>query len=596
MTRGKNCCSEQFIQYVKLILLILLISIVGWSGYAIWKAYDQESINLYIFDSSSTQYHDGESSTISNKLLSLPSNKSEETLETTTRQNISLNNDVSSSEIYSTDNPITTMKIPESSIIHDILLRNSENTNTEETIKDSFESSINDDDKKLKITMPSLDKGMTEEEKNSTDEEEFERYFSLIWPVYSGFIPILDYNSKEDSSAQQAWYKRLNEEFEKSDENMEFSKFQDNSSKKEDLSDDQKDENNRSYEKDVPSSAEIMNNLKILHESIDAMKKNLSVENHQIVDYLSPKEDESSNHLVSELGRQDSTETPSSIPREDSEITKSYLIHVPLSKDDTYDYPLEKFDTSKVDDASSNLKTESLESLDLDSWLFYQGLKRQDNNAETSSTDTFRTRQYSDVSMSATEENDDDRIKTRRTDVNPAISSSTENVNSEEGIFFTNSKTGDLIESDICNDCYSATSSEDYKSDASMQEDVEDDVSFPNHYSSLVEVHTTENSLNDMTLSNKNIDTKDSSIEQEPIDISIDSENSEYYHTPFSAEEWRYRQFPDEYYPYDLPAHTNPIRWWLNKDKYHRGKLFGDHMILRKKRGIAKIMSGQSTL
>lgn len=571
-----------------------MISFVGWSGYAIWKAYDQESINLYIFGSSSTQYHDGESSIISNKLSSLPSNKSEETLETTTRQ--SLNDDVSPSEIDPTDNSITTMKIPESSIIQDISLRNSKNTNTEETTKDSFESSINDDDKKLKITMPSLDKSKTEEEKSSADKKEFELRLSPIWPVYSGFIPLFEYNSKEiPSSAERVLLKKLNEEYKRDDENTEVLKFQENSFKKDDLSDDQNDENNRSYEKDVPTSAEIINNLKILHESIDTMMKNMLIENHQIDDELSSIEDESSNHFVSGLGRQDSTETPSSILGKDSEIT----FHDRLYEQDPYDDPLENSDTSKVDDATSNLKTGSLENLDLDSWLFYHKLKRQQNSAEISLKDILMRNRYSEDPTSAIEENDDDRMKTRRLDVNPAISSSTENVNSKEEIVSTNSKTGDSNEGVTFNDRSfesSSHSTEDFKSDASMEEDVEDYVSFPNHYpSSLVEVHTTENSLNDMTSSNQNIDIKDSTIEQEPTEISINSKNFEHDDFDFSSEEWRFHPFSDEYYPYDGPVHIDPVHWWINRDKYHRRKWFSNHM-LRKRRGIAKIMSGQSTL
>ncbi|XP_047352349.1 uncharacterized protein LOC124950124 [Vespa velutina] len=654
VTRGKSYCYERFIQYVKLILLILLISFVGWSSYTIWKVYGQESIDLSVLGSSSTQYSDGESSTISNRILSLPLSKSEKTLETTTRQSILLNEDLFPSEIYPTDNQlITTMKIPESSIKQDISITSFENTDTEETIKNSFKSSINDHEEE--ITVPTLNKNEAKAYENSADESVIEWSFPFIWSIYGDTDSITDDYLEEIRNAElDAMLKELDENNEKDEESNEFSKFQENSFEKEDLSDDQNDENNRSYEKDVPSSIEIINNLKKLHDSIDAMMKDLHVQNRQSdYDLLKSEEssikDESSNHLVLGLGRQDSIETPSSISGEDSEITKSSLFHDSLIEEDPYRFLLgnhdhsylessilsslervdsEKSDTSKVDDTTSDLKRGSLENMDKDLWLFRQDSKREDSDIETNPTDKSTERHLlADVSTPAIVENDDDTIKTLgpwRFYVNPPVSSSMNNVNLKKEVF-TNSRIEDPNISVICtiqtlngmdllkcslnlfdtsesfteqsNDGSFESSSHfipDSKSDIFTEQDNE---SFSNHYSSSVESHTTENSLNDMTSSNKNIDIKASTIEQESKEISIDSTNSESEMSDISLERWMKFESPTDMYDQDNTSKIikDPILWWLDVNKYRTKRSTGEETIERKRRGIAKIMSGQKT-
>ncbi|XP_035722595.1 uncharacterized protein PF11_0213-like isoform X2 [Vespa mandarinia] len=656
VTRRKSYCYERFIQYVKLILLILLISFVGWSSYTIWKVYSQESIDLSGLGSSSTQYNDDESSTISNRILSLSLSKSEKTLETTTRQSILLNDDLFPSEIYSIDNQmITTMKIPESSIKQDISITSFENTVTEETIKNSFKSSINDHEEE--ITMPTLNKNETKEYENSADESVIEWSFPFIRSIYGDTDSITDDYLEEIRNAElDALLKELDESNEKDEESNEFSKFQENSFEKEDLSDDQNDENNRSYEKDVPSSIEIINNLKKLHDSIDAMIKDLHVENRQSdYDLLKSEEssikDESSNHLVLGLDRQlDSIETPSSISGEDSEITKSSLFHDSLIEEDPYRFLLgnhdhsylessilsslervdsEKSDTSKVDDTTSDLKKGYLENMDKDLWLYRQDNKREDSDIETNPTDKSTERHLlMDVSTPAIVVNDDDIIRIVEPwifYVNSPVFSSMNNVNLKKEIVFTNSRNEDPNKGVICtiqtlnrinllkcssnsfdtsesfteqsNDGSFESSSHfipDSKSDIFTEEDNE---SFSNHYSSSVESHTTDNSLDDMTSSNKNIDIKASTIEQESKEISIDSTNSESEMSDISSERWMKFESPTDTYDQDNTSKIieDPILWWLDVNKYRTKRSTGEETIERKRRGIAKIMSGQKT-
>ncbi|KAL2727775.1 dentin sialophosphoprotein-like isoform X1 [Vespula maculifrons] len=654
--RGKTYCCQRFMQYVKLIFLILLIFFIGWSGYILWKAYDHGSIDLYIFESSFTRYREGESSKIIDKLSSSALNKSEETLETTTRPNISLKEDVSLSEIYPIDNQlITTMKTPESSIKQDISLTNFENTNAEEATEDSFKSSRNDIDEQMKTTESSLDKDKTKEDEKSAEESVIEWSFPLIWSIHRETGPFMDDYLEEIRNAElDAMLKEMSEKNEKDEESNEFSKFQEKFFEKEDLSDDQNDENNGSYEKDLPSSIEIFDNLKKLHDSIDAMIKDLHVKNRQSDDDLWQSEessikDETSNHLVLGLDRQDSIETPPSILGEDSEITKSSLFHDSLIEEDPYDYLLgnhdhsylesstlsslervdsEKSDTSKVDDARSDLKAESFESLGWDpSWDPRQGIqwRKQYSSIETSPTDESTERHiFADVSTAAIEENDDDTIKTFlpwRFYVDPAISSSMENVNSEKEIVYINSRTGDPKEGVICTiqiinglsllkcssnsfDTESFTeqsndrpfgsssySTANSKSDTSTEQN---DESFPNHYSSFVEVDTTENSLNDMT-SNKNIDIGDSVIE--PTEIPIDSKNLESEKSDINTGWWMKSESSTNAYFQDNSSEAikDPIYWWLDVNKYRTKQMSGEETIERKRRGIAKIMSGQST-
>ncbi|KAL2727007.1 dentin sialophosphoprotein-like isoform X1 [Vespula squamosa] len=651
LTRGKTYCCQRFMQYVKLIFLILLIFFIGWSSYILWKAFNHGSIDLYIFESSSTRYRKGESE-IFDELLSLALNKSE--LETTAKQNILLKEDVFSSEIYPIDNQlITTMKVPESSIKQDILETNFENTNTEEPIENSFKSSINDNEEQMKMTVSSLDKSKTKEDEKSTEESVIEWSFPLIWSIHRETGPFMDDYLEEIRNAElNAMLKKMDENDEKDEKSNEFTKFQENYFEKEDPFDDQNDENNRSYEKDVLSSIEIFDNLKKLHDSIDAMIKELQVKNPQSDDDLWQSEessikDETSNHLLLGLGRQDSIETPPSILEEDSEITKSSLFHDSLIEEDPYGILLgnhdhsylesstlssleredsEKSDTSKVDDARSDLKAGSFESLSWNpSWNSRQGWRKQDSSIETSPTDESTEKHiFADVSTAAIEENDDDTIKTFppwRFYVDLAMSSSMENVNSEKEIVFINSRTGDPKDSVICNiqminglrllkcssnsfDTESFTeqpndrpfgsssySTTDSKSDASMEEN---DESFPNRYSSFVEVDT-ENSLNDMT--NKNIDIGDSTVEQEPSEVSIDLKNLESEKSDIDTGRWMNSESSTDAYFQDNSSEAvkDPIVWWLDVNKYRTKEMSGDETIERKRRGIAKIISGQST-
>ncbi|KAK2584082.1 hypothetical protein KPH14_006526 [Odynerus spinipes] len=381
--RGRICSSDLLIQYTKLVLFIELTLFVGWSSYTLWQTYDQQAVTSF-FNADHVDH------AVVDKVNTT-------------------DNDFSEEDVYQTDiTPITNRlnaEIPFANLNTDT----SQAKTTDVKIKDSLESlnkyeSLEDgtfenanlkdeifEDANLEDEIfedANLEDQIFEdtnlddqifEDANLEDKSVLEWGFPFLWYIQQESGPFTGDSSEEARKSElEEVLQHIYEDSEKEESN-DISESNQMSSEKED----QKEEFKLSSE-DVPSSAEILFNLKKLYESIEAARRDLQLDNIRDDEFLENSEnsnkDETSDESKSphspsftfQFGKSDKIKLPS-LTEEDMESSLMFPDSLNTKKpcgsypsfwnncdDDIFDSLTpsaenDESDSSKVDETTSNL-------------------------------------------------------------------------------------------------------------------------------------------------------------------------------------------------------------------------------------------------